>query len=207
MTYTVNITFDLLLLVFVLANSAGIALYFAFLKRRSHRAKRELARVTGTIKQFFHETGGDVTFDCVRNLAGTGYVVLIDTSSTNKRFRHSHLAELILTDYVRQKIQVELKSVYWRFPIKAPPDEALATDEAATAEHIAEDIDEYLREGLLRMKDLPVYDVGETSLEKFQEIARSKPGTGKLAAAAVGPSVLPPGNVRAGHFGASAAGD
>ena len=206
MTYTVTITFDLLLLVFVLANTAGIALYFAFLKQRSHRAKRELARITGAIKQFFHETGGDVTFECVRSFGGAGYVVLIDTSSTNKRFRHSHLAELILVDYVRQKIHVELKSVYWRFPIKAPPDDALATDKPHTAEHIAEDIDEYLREGLLRMRDLPVYDVGEASLEKFQEIARTKPGATNVAAAAIGPPAPSPGECGSRRVGAGASG-
>jgi len=151
---------------------AGVVAWAALRLRRRRSSARAFRHIENAVAQFFHENAAAVDFECVRT-SDRRCIVLVDASATNKRFRHSHVAELVLIDFVRQRTGLEVAHVYWRFPIKAVAVVA-AADDATQVAQVNEDIDEYLREGMLRMRDLPVYDVGEASLEQFQSLAKDK---------------------------------
>jgi hypothetical protein len=188
---TVTATFDQSIVYFFAANLAALLICVLVLRERARRTRKHTDAITHAAAQFFRDSGGEVAVECVAMPNRAGYVAFIDTGSS-KRFRYSHIVELILIDYVRENCGLPLAKVYWRFPIKSAHDMPMPSPETKPAEEfhaaeephpakelhaaepkqvarIAQDIDDYLTEGMLRLKKVPGYEVSEASLENYQE--------------------------------------
>lgn len=170
---TVTATFDVTMLYFVAANVVAILIYVLVRKGRAGGARRNLDAITAAVVDFFRSSGEQVTVECVSEPDGKHFVALID-SLPSKRLRHSHIVAVILGNHVRKACGLELDRVYWRFPIKAAREDSSAESLAAECVGLAGGGDEYSDEGESRLKDLPRYEVTESSWEQFRELVGRK---------------------------------
>ena len=179
---TITATFDLTMLYFAGAMVLAIVIYVLFMKRRTRRALRQLTSIQAAVVEFFRNNGEQVSVQCIAGEGGKRFVALID-SLPSKRFRYSHVVAVILANHVRTVCGLELERIYWRFPIKAVREESEGQRAAAEALGLVVATDKYLEEGRQRLeglnhlpqyKDLPQYEVTESSWDKFQELTGSK---------------------------------
>ncbi len=178
---TLSLTFDRAILYFVAFNALAILLAWMVVRYRARCARNEATLIAGTIQFFFRQSGSEVAVTCVGAAGTEGHTVVIDTGSS-KRFRHSHVIEVLVTNYVREKCKLALHRIYWRFPIdassSAKPAEAPPTPTAPTpAAASAETVDDYQHAGRARLKQVAGYEVTESSLEAFQAFARKSAAT------------------------------
>lgn len=171
---TFTATFDLTMAYLVAANLIAILVYVLILKHRTRRVQHALSDLTAVIMRYFRENGGDVKVECTSRPGGRSYTALI-SSGPMKRFRHSHVVEVILRDHVRKTCGLELEKVYWCFQIKPRTDASEPEAVGADAPAIGDATDEYREEGLARLADLPGYQVTEGSLEKYREVVEGRP--------------------------------
>jgi len=182
---TVTATFDLTILYFVAANVLFLLSYALFVKRRGRVIQRNATLISTTIVGYFRENGNEVSVEAVSRAGGRRFVALI-SSKPSKRFRNSHIVEMVLITQVRKVCGLDLEKVYWCFPVKGRQDAAVrdvarSGDELATVKG-----DEYFDEEISTHSKPPGYRVKELSHEKFDALVgkqRSSPGVGLAVAA------------------------
>ena len=169
----ITATFDVTILYFVAANILAILVYMLVREHRVRNTQRDLDKISAAIIDFFRRNDEQVEVECTQAPGKKRFVALIDSLPT-KRSRHSHVLAVILANHVRKACGLELAKVYWRFPIKVGADEAPAPHAAAAIVPLTRSGDAYLDEGRRRLKELPRYEVTESSWEKFQELVGHK---------------------------------
>jgi hypothetical protein len=167
---TVTASFDVTMLFLVAANVIAILVWVLIYKQRARRLQKRAAAIRTSVVAFFRQNGGEVSVECLGPPAWAGYMVVVDSASS-KRFRYSHIVELILRNHVLETCGLELQKVFWRFTIRPVPDLSPPVDFVHETGTLQADVDEYLSEGLSRLRDLPQYEVIESSLETFKELA------------------------------------
>jgi hypothetical protein len=174
---TLTATFDVTMLYFVAANIICILGYVLMLKRRSRVIKRNSERISTTIVAYFRENGSEVAVECISRDAGQQFVALV-TSKPNKRFRNSHIVELVLATHVRKVCGLDLERVYWCFPVKAKQDAAPRDVALGDAHAPGKGEDDYFDEEGSTLTRPPGYRVRELSRERFDKLVtqqRSRP--------------------------------
>ena len=171
---TITATFDLTSLYFVAASVVAILIYVLVRKHQARRKRRDRDAICDAAAEFFRASGEQATVECTTGADGKHFVALID-SMPSKRFRYSHIVAAILAGQVRKTTGLELERVYWRFPIKAVSEASPEPRPAAEAPGVPAPSDQYLDDGLALLKDLPQYEVTESSWDKFKELVDHTP--------------------------------
>jgi hypothetical protein len=182
---TLSANFDLTIRYVVAADVVAILRDVLVVRHRARRVHRNLATITAIIEAYFRDNGGNVGIECTSQSNGRRFNALISTTPS-KRFRHSNVIEVILRDEVRKTCGLELEKVYWCFPIREKSSASQRDPSTDRAPSTADSGDAYREEGLSRLKKLPGYQVTESSLEAFEDVAtRQRPsGVDKLVLAA-----------------------
>lgn|SRR5574340_589263 len=172
---TMTVTFDLTALYFVAVNVIAILIYVLIIKHRARRDRRNVRAISNAIVDYLRGSGVEVSVECMSRPGGKRFVAFID-AEPSKQFRHTHIVEITLCNHVQTACGLELEKVYWRFPFKEATHAASrSSGTAGEAGQPAESDDEYMEEGLLRLKKLPEYEVTETSWAKFKEASLKRP--------------------------------
>ncbi|MBI1892316.1 MAG: hypothetical protein HYS18_16855 [Burkholderiales bacterium] len=166
------ISAELVIFFIIIANIAGIVLYSAFSKWKMRSHEKNIARINATILDHFQKSGVTVSVSCVSlQNDGKRYTAFVE-SEPMKRFRLSHIIEMMLRQQVAKTCGLKLEKIYWRFPIKDTDQDARAQGPDTVMEKPESgERDEYINEGLVNYKDLPKADVSEISWEKFAEVS------------------------------------
>jgi hypothetical protein len=149
----------------------GVAAWAAIKKIQARRLQKDIDTVSAAIVDYFRKSEIEVKADCVP-IAGTRRLTVFIESEPMKQFRLSHIIESSLRDMVHNLHRVELDKVYWRFPIR----KRLAGDGAPAPEDQQKKpgLDDYITEGL-NYRHLPKAEVGEASIEDFEQASTSGP--------------------------------
>jgi hypothetical protein len=173
---TVTATFDLAILYFVAANLIIILSYVLVLKHRARAIPRNLTVISKVVVDYFRENGNEVSVECICRADGRKFAALI-SSKPSKRFRNSHLIEIVLATHVRKVCGLELEKVYWCFPIKTEPDAAQRDTASGDAPATVKGNDKYFDEEMPNTAKLPGYRVKELSRKKYDELACKQSAT------------------------------
>lgn len=150
----------------------GIAGYAVREKLRARRTDKALRAIAGAIQDYFSRSGAVVSARC--SAAGTDgpFTALIE-SEPLKRFRYSHIVEASLIGHIHKKTGFTVDKVYWRFPLSG---KAAAEPEATIPPAVGEpEVDEYIAEGLSRLKSKHDYTVAEGSWGEFEQALKPEP--------------------------------
>lgn len=165
---TLTLTFDLSILYLVAANVIAILVYVLLAKYRSRRTARRLHGISAAIVDYFGREDVRISAECVGRAGGRRFFAFVD-SPPLKRFRYSHIVEMSLCQYVRKTCGLELERVYWRFPVVPSAQKGEMVQQLANE-------DEYINEGLLRLKAKTDYSVGPASWEQFEAALHDETG-------------------------------
>lgn len=192
----VTITFDLTMLGIVGLNLIGILIYVARRKLQAHRLQRARARIVETVSAYFARTGVAVRAEAMA-MPGTDHFIIIADTEPLKRFRHSQIVEVVLIEQVKKATGHIVDRVFWRFPLPAREGaavEAPGKDGAAATPQRAPEVDEYLAQGLARLRAPEGLEVREESWAHFQEAVheREEAHEGAEAAGGITPPVREP---------------
>ena len=115
---TITINFDLPMLLLFGVNLLGIFGYFGILRLRTHRLMRVRERIVGEVSTYFSKIGVTASAEVIELPAGGHFTIFADTEPL-KRFRHSHIVEMMLIGQVKNATGYIVDKVYWRFPLPA----------------------------------------------------------------------------------------
>lgn len=157
----------LALVIFLAVNVVGIVSYAIAVRLRMRRDHGNLLAVRAAIVDYFRRSGVQVAVDCTRLQGCNGFTAVVE-SEPMKRFRLSHIIEMMLREHVRKNCGLELDKVYWRFPVKqAAPG---AADADAGPKKPGESADDYINEGLEHYRYIPKPEVEELPWELFEQV-------------------------------------
>ncbi|MEW5887907.1 MAG: hypothetical protein AB1768_02490 [Pseudomonadota bacterium] len=146
----------------------GLAAWAGYVNYRSRRMRKAMETVTAAIVDYFARSRVAVSAGCIA--AGTprtpSFIAFVE-SEPLKRFRYSHIVEASLIDHIQRKTGLQVEKVYWRFPLSARPGGDATAPAASTP-------DDYVAEGLSRLKTGHDYEVEEGSWGDFEQAL--KPG-------------------------------
>lgn len=161
----VTINFDLPMLLIFGVNLLGILVYIGILKLRAHRLVRIRERIVEEVSAYFAKIGVTAKAEAIELPAGGGFTIFADTEPL-KRFRHSHIVEMMLIGQVKNATGHTVDKVYWRFPLPAREGAAVEAPDNITISK--PEMDEYLEQGLARLSSPDGLEVKEDSWENFQ---------------------------------------
>ncbi len=167
----VTINFDLPMLLLFGANVLGIFVYVGILKLRSRRLVRVRERIVEEVDAYFAKIGVTAKTEAIKLPAGGHFTIIADTEPL-KRFRHSHIVEMMLIDQVKNATGHTVDKVYWRFPL--PAREGAAVDAPENITIPSPEVDEYLEQGLARLSSPDGLEVNEESWANFQEAVHKR---------------------------------
>lgn len=169
---TVTITFNLTMLLMVAANVLGIFAYVGLLRLRAHRLEQAKKRILAVVADNFASIGVAVSSEAIALPAGH-FIIIADTEPL-KRFRHSHIVEMVLIEKVKNATGKTVDRVYWRFPLPAREDAVVDAPENTSTSPPAPKIDAYLAQGLKRLRAPEGLEVHEDSWAHFQEVVHER---------------------------------
>lgn len=170
---------SLKLLEFVLlmtsASMLGISIYFGMLKLRAHRLDQVKERIVWVVAAYFAKTGVAVKSEAIA-LPALGHFILIVDTEPIKRFRYSHIVEMVLIEKVKEATRKTVDSVYWRFPLPVHDEEIVMANESNTRSgpHAPRKLDAYLAHGVGLLRAPDGIDVHEDSWAHFQEVVHER---------------------------------
>jgi hypothetical protein len=194
-----TISIEVVIILLAVAIALALTVCFVILKKKMRHEQRLVRVVSYVVREYFQKSGLEVTVSCVTLDLGKSFTVFIE-SEPMKRFRLSHIIESTLRDHVKKNCGLALDKVYWRFPIKDTQQGAAAsgvrternvkedtqgnskvdsahkdldTSQGGNENKVVEEADNYINEGLVHYKNLPIVEVTELSWENFEEIATS----------------------------------
>lgn len=188
----VTITFDLTMLGIVGLNLIGILIYVARRKLQAHRLQRARERIVETVSAYFAKTGVAVRAEAMA-MPGTERFIIVADTEPLKRFRHSQIVEVVLIEQVKKTTGYIVDRVFWRFPLPAREGAAVEVADkggAAAPPRHAPEMDEYLAQGLARLRAPEGLEVHEESWAHFQEAVHEREEAHEVAEAAGG--ITPP---------------
>lgn len=153
---------DYVMIALLAVNVLAILAYLVWLKKRTRRKQKNIARINAAILEYFSRSGVPVKVGSV-SLHDNGLFTAFVESEPMKQFRLSHIIEMTLREHIAKTCKLRLEKIYWRFPIVEKPQDKAAKPKDET--------DDYINEGLVRYKDLPKSEVSEISWELFQELS------------------------------------
>jgi hypothetical protein len=113
---TVNVTFNVPLLMFVLAILAALLVYGGVMRYRHRRIRRREAELARLITEYFRQHELEVSTRCFNVLDGRRFVAVVE-SPPIKRFRYSHIIESSLIQHLEKTADAIVDKIYWRFPL------------------------------------------------------------------------------------------
>jgi hypothetical protein len=143
---TMTVTFDLTLIYFVAINVAAILAYVLFVKHRSRKEKRDGARMSAAITEFFELDGSRVGVSCFRPPMRSNFSAFIEAEPL-KQFRLSHLIEIALRKHLETTRGLKIGKIFWRFPIAGASEDLLRTSNKEL-----DNADQYMDLGLQRVQ-------------------------------------------------------
>lgn len=170
----VTITFDLTMLLLVGVNVFGIIAYVGMLKLRAHRLVRAKERIVEAVAAYFAKTGVAVRAEVIA-LPEPGHFIIIADTEPLKRFRHSHIVEMVLIEQVKKATGYTVDRAFWRFPLPAREGAAVeAPEKAMIPLPPGPEVDAYLAQGLARLRAPEGLEVHEDSWAHFQEAVHER---------------------------------
>jgi hypothetical protein len=173
---TVTATFDLTMLYFVAANVIFLLAYVLVIKHRARVIQRHVTLVSAAIAEYFRKNGSEVSVETISRARGKRFIALV-SSRPSRRFRNSHVMEMVLTTHVRKVCGMDLEKVYWCFPVKSKQDGEQREGASAEGATISK-VDDYFDEELSTVSKPPGYRVKELTLEKFEAVAGKQKSAG-----------------------------
>ena len=170
----VTISFNLTMLLLVGVNVLGIFVYVCMLRLRSHRTEQAKVRIVEVVAAYFARIGVLAKAEAIELPAAGHFTIIADTEPL-KRFRHSHIVEMMLIEQIKQTTGYSVDKVYWRFPL--PPREGAVVESpenSITPQQHALEVDEYLEQGLERLNEPAGLEVHEDSWAHFQEAVHER---------------------------------
>lgn len=172
---TITINFDLTMLLLAGVNVLGIFVYVGMLKLRAHRLEQARERIVEVVAAYFARIGVAAKAEAIKLPAAGHFIIIADTEPL-KRFRHSHIVEMMLIGQVKNVTGHTVDRVFWRFPLPAREGAAVEVPEDATIPPPprAPVVDEYLEQGLTRLSTPDGMEVHEDSWAHYQEAVHER---------------------------------
>jgi len=142
---TMTVTFDLTLVYFVAINITAILAYVLFVKYRARSEKREGARLSDAIFEYFEIGGSKVGVSCVRLPMRSSFSAFIEAEPL-RQFRLSHLVEIALRKHLQETRGMKVGKIFWRFPIAGASEDLLRSSNKELG-------DQYMDMGLERLQN------------------------------------------------------
>lgn len=166
---TITINFDLTMLLLVGVNVLCIFVYVGMLKLRAYRLEQARERIVEEVAAYFARIGVAAKAEAIKLPAAGHFIIIADTEPL-KRFRHSHIVEMMLIGQIKNATGHTVDKVFWRFPLPAREGAAVEVPEDATVPPPrAPEVDEYLEQGLTRLSAPDGLEVHEDSWAHYQE--------------------------------------
>ncbi len=160
---TVNVTFNVPLLVVFIGIVVALLVYTGILRYRRRRLGHREKALAQLIVNYFREHGQEVAARCFAILDGQRFVAVVESPPV-KRFRYSHIIESSLIQHLLKTADVEVDKVYWRFPLAWEDNSSRAREGEG---------DPYVAEGqVLLEKTLRNYQVEEDSWESYEKASQ-----------------------------------
>lgn len=169
---TVSITFNLTVLLMVTVNVLGIFVYVGLLKLRAHRLEQAKERILAVVADTFSIMSVAVSSEAI--VLPSGHFVIIADTEPLKRFRHSHIVEIVLIEKIKKATGKTVDRVYWRFPLPAHEDAVVDAPENISTMPPTPKIDAYLAQGLKRLRAPDGLEVHEDTWAHFQEAVHER---------------------------------
>ena len=153
----------------------GIFIYVGMLKLRAHRLDQVKERIVGVVAAYFAKTGVAVKSEAIALPTLDHFILIVDTEPI-KRFRYSHIVEMVLIEKVKEATRKTVNSVYWRFPLPIHDEEIVMATASNTSSgsHAPRMLDAYLAHGVGLLRAPEGIDVHEDSWAHFQEVVHER---------------------------------
>lgn len=153
----------------------GIFIYVGMLKLRAHRLDQVKERIAEVVVAYFAKTSVAVKSEAILLPTLGKFIIIVDTEPI-KRFRYSHIIEMVLIEKVKKATSKTVDRVYWRFPLPMHDDEVVNAMESNTSPgpHSQRKIDAYLAHGVGLLRAPEGLDVHEDSWAHFQEVVHER---------------------------------
>lgn len=170
---TITINFNLTILLLVGVNVLGILVYIGMLNLRAHRLEKARKRIVEEVAAYFARTGVAAKAEAIE-LPAVGHFIIIADTEPLKRFRHSHIVEMMLIGQIKNATGHAVDKVFWRFPLPAREGAAVDVPINTMANLSAQEIDPYLEQGLMRLNLPEGLEVHEDSWAHFEEAVHER---------------------------------
>lgn len=153
----------------------SVAIIYLIMRRvRAHRLELTKDRIVGVVAAYFTETNVAVRAEAIA-LPVEGHFILIADTEPIKRFRYSHIVEMVLIEKVKQATGQTVDSVYWRFPLPVHDEEAVKTPKnIMIPPWHAPMVDAYLEYGLKLLRAPEGMEVHKDTWAHFQEVVHER---------------------------------
>ena len=153
----------------------GIFIYVGMLKLRAHRLDHVKERIAGLVAAYFAKTSVVVKSEAIELPTLDHFIIIVDTEPI-KRFRYSHIVEMVLIEKVKEATSKTVDRVYWRFPLPIHDEEIVKAIETNTSlgSHAPRMIDAYLAHGVGLLRAPEGLEVHEDSWAHFQEVVHER---------------------------------
>ncbi|MGA7178444.1 MAG: hypothetical protein WBX11_02495 [Thiobacillaceae bacterium] len=94
----------------------GIFSYVGMLKLRAHRLDQVRDPIVGVVAAYFAKTSVAVKSEAIPLPTLNHFIIIVDTEPI-KRFRYSHIVEMVLIEKVKEATSKTVDRGYWRFPL------------------------------------------------------------------------------------------